>query len=722
MTASRPAPSARPYVAAALGVVAVAALLLPWWRAAVSPVLLAVGPSQGLDADTWPGWEVAGVPLAALQCVVAVAALAATLRKTDTLAHGLTAAAGAGAAALGISALVKWGVSGAAGPWVTIVAGAGAFLLASSPWFAVPMLVAIALSIVFLDGPPQPDASGPFVRIAGLDAAGLRSGTPELPRPLDGRLITVDGAAAVVTEDGIARLDTRGRAEVLARVPDHDRGRPGGVLGVAGDRVARWVDVNRVAVTGLRAGDPVAIVIRDISAAGPVGADGMLWLRAIGDPMGTVRRLDLRAYQGEQSLAAVYLPVVTIDLPAGAEPLDPSRLLPAADGALRFVAQESGYRLERVTPDSSGVAITTLAGGLDPTCGLSRAPRDAHIPSSGPLAIDAAGGVWYAGAPDRLARLGADGVLQAVPQPLPGPVIGLVAAADGSIVAAVAGQGGPGLWRLPDAAGALADLPPTPPGCLPAPPRVGPPVELVPIGTTDASGVPLDTTGRWAATRRDRLDVAAVGVDGSRAALGTRRDGKAGRVWPDGSGGVWWLEAADPGAVTLVHGRTGIPEERLGPLRVPASTLIPDLGGRPPLLGAPTGVYRVDGSQVLQGAVSGGVVRADGRGWVLVDGRLVTLEGTRVIDAGEGRGGQVPVAVQLAQGVAPAQLALPRATVGLDARGGAVVVTDGVVLAVADDGAVSVAAQDARLHAPFTVVGGLVEVADGTLLRVDLPR
>jgi hypothetical protein len=301
-------------------------------------------------------------------------------------------------------------------------------------------------------------------------------------------------------------------------------------------------------------------------------------------------------------------------------------------------------------------------------------------------------------------------------------VTGLTAPADGSIVVAVAGQGGPGLWRLPDATAALADLPATPPGCIPAPPQVGPPVELVPIGTTDGFGVPLDTAGRWAATRRDRFDVATVGADGSRMPVGTRRDGKPGRVWPDGSGGVWWMEAGAPGAVTLVHGRPGLPEQRLGPVNVAASALVPDLGGRAPLLAAPTGVYRTDGTRVLPGAASGGVVRADGRGWVLVDGRLVTLDGAAVIDAGERRGGQEPVAVQLAQGVAPAQLALPRATVGLDARGRPVVVTDGVVLAVGDDGVVSVVAQDARLHAPFTVEGGLVEQAANTLLRVDLPR
>jgi hypothetical protein len=72
--------------------------------------------------------------------------------------------------------------------------------------------------------------------------------------------------------------------------------------------------------------------------------------------------------------------------------------------------------------------------------------------------------------------------------------------------------------------------------------------------------------------------------------------------------------------------------------------------------------------------------------------------------------------------VPPTRLALPRAHAGLDARGRAVVVTDGVVLAVDDAGTVTPVAQDPRLDAPFTAAGGLVQDDDGTLSRVDLPR
>ncbi len=76
---------------------------------------------------------------------------------------------------------------------------------------------------------------------------------------------------------------------------------------------------------------------------------------------------------------------------------------------------------------------------------------------------------------------------------------------------------------------------------------------------------------------------------------------------------------------------------------------------------------------VVGGRVAGGVVRADGRGWLLADGGLVALDGDHVlgavIDPGDRRADTTPVAVQLANGVAPAALALPRATVALDGAG-----------------------------------------------------
>ena len=81
---------------------------------------------------------------------------------------------------------------------------------------------------------------------------------------------------------------------------------------VVGDRVVRWISADSVAVTGLRAGSPVGVVVRGVSETGVLGTDGSVWLRSDADPVGTVRRLDVVRLDGEQRIAATYLPVVTI--------------------------------------------------------------------------------------------------------------------------------------------------------------------------------------------------------------------------------------------------------------------------------------------------------------------------------------------------------------------------------------------------------------------------
>ncbi|MBA3905817.1 MAG: hypothetical protein H0X35_03910, partial [Pseudonocardiales bacterium] len=122
-------------------------------------------------------------------------------------------------------------------------------------------------------------------------------------------------------------------------------------------------------------------------------------------------------------------------------------------------------------------------------------------------------------------------------------------------------------------------------------------------------------------------------------------------------------------------------------------------------------------------------VRADGRGWLVAGDRLLALDDDRVlgpvIDGTgiDGRAGSgAPVAVQLAKNVPPARIALVGGSVTLDARGRAIVLSDGVVLAVTVEGTVTPVAQDPRLSGPVTVEGGLVERGDdGALPRVDLP-
>ena len=290
--------------------------------------------------------------------------------------------------------------------------------------------------------------------------------------------------------------------------------------------------------------------------------------------------------------------------------------------------------------------------------------------------------------------------------------------------------------RLPGGTGALADLPATPTGCVAAPPAAGPPVTLVPVANVsgDPLGVLLGIDGRWASGRREPdTEITAVLPDGRRTPLGIRR-GVLGEVRPDGTGGAWWLEATadEAGPITLVHGRPGAVEERAPAVAHPApregEALIPDLGGRPPLLATRAGAFRIDSGvaeRVVEGRIDGGVVRADGRGWVLADGRLLALDGYRVagpvIDAGDRRDDPAPVAVQLANGVAPARLALPDAAVTLDGTGRAIVVSGGVVLAVDDAGTATVVAQDPRLNGVSTAEGGFAVFDTFTHLRVDLP-
>lgn len=473
MTASRPAPAL--LVGAGLDLVAVAALLLPWWRAGHTPALLVAGPSLPLRPDTWAGWEITGgVSAAVLLALVAATALAAVaLRgRRPVVVRALVVATGVVAATFGVSALVSWGVTAAPGAWVATVAGAGAGAVAGRPMSRVgasaALLVAVAASL--LPGAPprlraEERSAGPFVQLAEAEAPVLRSGAPGLrTSPPDTRLVVVAGEPAVAAADGLARLDEDGRTEVLARVPQRDR--HGVVLGVAGDRVARWVSADAIAVTGLRPGDPLAVVVDRVAPgrAGPVGADGSLWLRAAGDPPGTVRRLDLAAYRGAQFLAATALPVVL----SAAPDLDVRELLPVSGGALRTGADARGGHVERIAAGPGAMVRTVLAGGAIPACGLTRTARGTHLPAVGPLTVDAEGAVWFPvagrpGEPGTLVRLAPDGLLAAVPHPLPGPVRTL-AAADGAIDMIVAGAG---WWRLPDAPAELAELPPTPAGCGP---------------------------------------------------------------------------------------------------------------------------------------------------------------------------------------------------------------------------------------------------------------
>src|SRR6185295_1803689 len=108
-----------------------------------------------------------------------------------------------------------------------------------------------AVAVVPAGSTPSPRAmSGPFVPVAAVGTFPLRSGEAGLAATDDARPVVV------ATADG--------RARVLARP---DRGAPA-PIGVVGDRVIRWISADSVAVTGLRAGSPVDVVVRGVSEAG----------------------------------------------------------------------------------------------------------------------------------------------------------------------------------------------------------------------------------------------------------------------------------------------------------------------------------------------------------------------------------------------------------------------------------------------------------------------
>ena len=176
------------------------------------------------------------------------------------------------------------------------------------------------------------------------------------------------------------------------------------------------------------------------------------------DPVGTVRRLDVVRLDGEQRIAATYLPVVTIQ--EAEPPVDLRTVLPVRGGGLRNLA-EAG-RLELLTGTAAGIATTPLAGTRCGAAGVADLDRAAADRS----------GVWFvlvSADGERLAHLdpASDGAGRAVPAVLPGTVTALAAPGDGSLLFVARDSRGAALWRLPDAAAALGAAG-VPAGGLPA--------------------------------------------------------------------------------------------------------------------------------------------------------------------------------------------------------------------------------------------------------------
>jgi hypothetical protein len=454
-------------VPAVFAVAAAGALLLPWHRAARGPVLLGAGPLRELPADAWTGTDVAGPRAVLPAALVLVAAVLAVHRWSVSRLAAVTAG-GASVATAG-AALGGWGPSAVPGLWVTLAAGlaaVGAALLspprrpAGAPLLLAAALLAAAVTAAVPGGPTPPirPAVGPFVPVAAVGAFPMRSGAAGLAGALDdARPVVADGAPGIVTRSGIVVADAWHRARVLART---DRGAPP-VLGVAGDRLARWAGPDTVAVSELRAGSALDVVVRDVAAASRVGTDGSVWLRSVIDPPQTVRWLDLAARSGAQTLSATYLPVVTIQSPDGEAPLDVRAVLPVRGGALRLGGVGGVPQLQRLTATAVGIAVAPVAGAVRPMCGPSAA-RSADLRT---LASDGTG-VWFPAVgpdDDRLVHLDPDGTLRTVAAPLPGRVAALAAPGDGSLLLTTRDAVGDALWRLPDAQATLAPAA----GCTP---------------------------------------------------------------------------------------------------------------------------------------------------------------------------------------------------------------------------------------------------------------
>ena len=431
---------------AGLAVVAAAAVLLPWWRASRGALLLGAGPLQELPPDTWSGVETAGPRAAVLGGLAVVAAVltlalvaraiggtpSARLALLALLVQCAAAATGAVAVAVAVAVLLDRGAGRAAGAWLALLAGSAAVVAAvwtTAPRRArmiVPGVAVLAglLAVTVVPGGPQPahrQAVGPFVPLAVVGPFPLRSGAPGLTAGNDVRPVLADGAPGLISGVGIVVADDHGRASVLART---DPAAPA-PLGVAGDRLARWSSAETVTITGLRPDDPLNVVVRGVTEAGPVGADGSVWLRTDADPDGTVRRLDLAERDGAQQLAATFLPVVTIqDLEP---PVDVRSVLPVRNGGLRAVPGTGG--LELLTGTAFGLAVDPLA---ETACGAAGSAGLGRVAADGT-------GVWFVVSGqdgERLAHLDRDHAtaVTTVAALLPGHVSALAAPGDGSLL------------------------------------------------------------------------------------------------------------------------------------------------------------------------------------------------------------------------------------------------------------------------------------------------
>ena len=187
-------------------------------------------------------------------------------------------------------------------------------------------------------------------------------------------------------------------------------------------------------------------MVRGVTEAGRWGPTGRCGCAPTRTRSGTVRRLDVAGLDGEQRIAATYLPVVTIQ--EAEPPVDLRTVLPVRGGGLRNLA--TAGRLELLTGTAAGIATTPLAGTRCGAAGVADLDRAAADGS----------GVWFV-ARERRRRAARPldrprtRAAARVPAVLPGTVTALAAPGDGSLLFVARDSRGAALWRLPDAAAAL---------------------------------------------------------------------------------------------------------------------------------------------------------------------------------------------------------------------------------------------------------------------------
>lgn len=150
-----------------------------------------------------------------------------------------------------------------------------------------------------------------------------------------------------------------------------------------------------------------------------------------------------------------------------------------------------------------------MAGGYDPSCGLTARGLDSFFPW---ISAKAADGALHIGTSD-------------------------------------------GVWRLPDPEPRLETLPEPGPGCF-AHPEVGRPAQLTPLPVPPHTNHLLDVSGRHAGlTTSGAIEV--VEADGTRTPVGPREGEPDGGLEfvPDGAGGLWWRETVVTGTAARARGR-----------------------------------------------------------------------------------------------------------------------------------------------------------------------